>query len=380
MSTNNSLEQGLLISMQDAGYSIDEVSMLDLSPDEAKRKIAGIMRQLYFDYKDREIVEKNLQMKNNFLRYIYGVENCPFKQVTGISWEDMFHKAHMPTEENYLFKVIHPFFHIAVSSADYKKDILYKSKDNTFPTFEMLFYHSGREMVQIGNHKYTYGEALMRMRRFEHIGMSPLLAISQSVFIIDEKLIPELLIQPEYNSVFRLLYTLYHLSSHDGMLHGLFKDSSRKIQDLLSEDPIGSRFLGTFDRKCLIYEVNYLRLMRHLFDVCCKKNDALKTDVYSLYLQVCEITKAWPTVLGQYIRFIAFDRVSRLISIKSEILFPKFIGLIEVATGIERIFDDHGMRIKFLIHHNASEKEAVLFDGGPSVSYRSMVRAMFEVY
>jgi hypothetical protein len=286
----------------------------------------------------------------------------------------------IPVEENRLFKVVHPFFHIAVSSADYKKDVLYSSKDNPLlPRFEMRFYHSGRELVQIGQERYCYGEALVRMRRFDDTGTSPFLGVSHSVFVIDEKLIPNLLSQPEYKEVFMLLYTLYHISSHDGMMHGVFKDSSKAVQDVLSKDPIGSRFLGAFDGQCLTYEINYLRLTRHMFELCCKWNTTLKKDVESLYEQVCELTKHWPDVLGQYIRFIALNRVSRLIDTKLGKLPPLFVELLARSNGVGKVFVDDWYKMNFLIHTD-HQKEALLFDDGPPVSYASMTRTMFDVY
>ncbi len=377
MSKNN-IDQRLVLSMDKLGYSMDEVNMLRLSPVEAKRKIGKMMREIYFNHEDSEIIEKVFQMQQSFIHNLYGGTNCPFELTTGISWEDMFRKAHTKTE-GMIFKVIHSWLHIAVSSADYKDDVMYCSKDNTFPRYEMRFYHSGKEMVQIEGQNYTYGEAIMRMRRFDDDGKTLLLAVSHPVFVIDEKLLPELLVQTEYNTVFRLLYTLYHISSHDGMLHGVFMDSSEGIQTSLSKDPVGSRFLGTFDYQCLTYEINYLRLMRHLFELSCKYNTTLKKDTESLYWQICELTKDWPSALGQYIRFIAFARIIRLVDIKPEKLFPLFTELCEKETGIGKIFPTDSMKIKILIHC-CPENEALLFDGGPPVSYESMTRVMFDLY
>lgn len=374
----NNIDQRLISSMSTLGYSIDMVNMLALSPVDTKRKIGEKMRELYLNHDSSKTIEKIFQMKQKFIREVYGVTNCPFEITTGVYWEDMFLKAH-GLQEGFKFKVAHPWFHMAVSSADYKADILYCSKDNTFPRYEMLFYHSGKEMIQIGKERYVYGEALMRMRQFDHDGKTHCIGISHPVFLIDEKLLPELLIQTEYNLVFRLLYTLYHVSSHDGMLHGLFMDSSEAVQAELSKDSVGSRFLGSFDGQCLTYEINYLRLMRHLFELSCKHNVTLKKDVELLYWQICELTRGWPIVLGQYIRFIAFDRISRLINIRPEKIFPVFIELNERETDIGKVFPTDRMKINFLIHQT-NESEAILFDGGPPVSYEIMARTMLNVY
>lgn len=383
---NKQFTQALHATMSAHGCSLEEMNLLALSPFERNRRIGQMAHNLQFNAAQDETLDKCVQAKQRFFTDMYQVSKCPFETATNISWEKMFRAARIP-DYSFTAKSVFSWFHIAVSSAEFEGKIAhYQTKEDNNPV-GVYSYYSGKESVQIANERYIYGEAIIRTERFDHDGVSPFLFLSFPALIIDERLVPQFMEQVNSREVLELLYILFHISSHDGMLHSLFMDSSPRVKQLMLEKPWTSRFLEIHDEDGMFYtyEMNYLRMTRHMFDLCCNENPFLRSGVESLYTSIHVLTKDWPKVLREYFQFIAYNRISRLLMIIPPVPHILYAELSSNNGGTAKLKPTSWEYLLHMMHSNP-QREALVYGrdrcpcGFAEIQYHWMARSMLELY
>jgi hypothetical protein len=338
--------------------------------------------------KSYDILLKQLKTaKRGFCEDVWGVKTCPFQTLTGYSWELMYDHAFVYNDDlKQPFRHLTYWAHMFVSSnvLGYKGVLSPPGRSDVFVDFGLTSY----ELVTINNARYIYGESVVYVDHGIQVNsISPYaVRVAFPLIVIDARIVPELLKQRCVMEVCRAIHTLFILSSHDGLEHSVFSETDPVFRSNLQESNspcmhLLHRGYYTFD----MFELNFMRLMSDMFDGACVENLLLFGEFISVYKTIVEMTESWESTVRSYVRYIAWERVTRLIYVQMlrDVDIPKteFAGL-DMSTYSYGVYPTY-MFQNSIIHTNPSWEGALVLkkDQEPiHIPYSQMVQCMFDYY
>ncbi len=365
------------------GRSINEFDVTHA--DDPLLALENIFRKFLFSKTGPEVLSEIVSIKKEICKRVYGVDFCPFEKLTNVSWEELFTKA-VSLCEDYEngFKPIAPWSHIVTSSKYYNFDRVKQNKPKIKPLFR--FKEVGEESVKIRGTRYICCEAVIVVEKDcvnsdmpIDTSLVPIWSYHPTI-VLDEKIIPQLITQPEWPQILEIIYTLFTVSSHSNMVHNLFIETSEVFQEhVVNNDSIMWKLLQDHYYSYNMYELNYSRMMREMFDLMNASNPTLRTDVKALLSQLHELSKNWPFVLREYVRFIATERVARILYVLPDLKLERYLK--SFPGPLINITND-----KFLyeVIHSHKRKEALIYNRYrrkvTSVSWESMTKFVLDYY
>ncbi|MCC6520467.1 hypothetical protein IT403_00575 [Candidatus Nomurabacteria bacterium] len=346
-------------------------------------KVEELMWNLFFSKSDEKILYEIIETKKAVYKTLYQIDFCPFNILTKVSWEEML-KASIVRHEKFQnggMKIVLPWMHVVTSSAHYS---FIPPKEMTRPV-DVQFCYTGEEYVEIDGIRYALGEAKIVADRFpaQHDAFTPHLRLIQPTIIFDEKLIPFLVNQKEWPRVLEIIYLLYHMTSHDGLIHSVFMETCEKIRATAGKDSVMKKFYECHYYCYTMYEMNFARMMRAVFDLIGEINVTLRKNTEDLLSEVESLCKNWLPVLRQYICFIATQRMIRFVPISYSEDLPRYLGGL-VKGGLSTIEEISKDDYLYNIIHSQVDKEALLHEGHrgeiKSLSFEDMTKFMFNCY
>lgn len=377
----DTLLQRLKNVMAEYGLTIPEMSFL--GPKLPLREILKASHDLFLVKTNAEILKETISKKLSLQKDLLLLDFCPFEKVTSVPWLDMFNAAYysfMTGETRNPVKNIVPFFHFLLPSSVFR-DENFHPHTVCGTRFEMEFSYTGKEMVRIHGTRYVYGEAGVVIDKINNEKF--LLRTHVPAVVFDDKILPLLRHQPRFDEVIENLYLLYHMASHDSWIHSVFLETLPAIREIIKTDPVMEKFTHQYYFCYDMYEMNFMRLNRQMLNAACEKNSNLHTEVHDSYWNIRLMTADWHPVARDYIRFIARERLGRLLP--NTIYEPPrtYISDLPLA-GKKTTRPSYGNPSKYLqyITHGRSDRDTALVHNDDStieeISYEAMARSMLE--
>lgn len=380
----NKLLTSLISLLNKHGTSIEELNFLNSSNVDSE--FGTLAHRLFFSKSDDQIWQQTINMKNEVYRDVYGVNFCPFERLTNVKWEEMFCRAVAPAgdEAEIACKIVIPWFHFVFGSADQCHDTRFVAENGEALLLDFSYVGDGGEYVKMDDLLYQYGEARVIAERQivkrgkVHTRMLP------STFVIDWRFVEAFKQQKEYYPVLERIYTLYYFAGHTPAIHSLFMETSPSIREKIKSDPVMSKLTKNMYFNFDGYEINYLRMHKHMIELMCKENSKLYEGILELVMQVYSLTREWEKSLQEYIQFIAFERAGRIINIEK--FFPslrreKYVAAPLIGGGKARNQEWNDL---YHFTHSFDTREAIVSEEGNlnmgEISYEDMTKFMFDLY
>lgn len=379
----------LQTTMADYNLSFNNLNMLRFNMREGEKQLGQLFdRTLFSKSSYSEMISCNKQQKHSLYKDVFQIDFCPFEKLTGMDWEKMFDIAYVIHPEiKTNFRFVSNWFHLLVSSAFFNKDkgILYKGSKG--PIY-MDFYHPGlKELVLINGKKYIYGEAGLTVDIGYKFEESFLVRFTHPVIVFDQRIIHSILKQNFHEKVLEIIQFLYVISSHDGLIHSSFAEGNEPLQTELEKEEGLLRLLweGGNYFTCFTCELNYVRMMRSVFDLVTENNQTIREDVSFQFWLLELLTENWDPVCRSYVRYMAHERIERLMiyKTKKEDFHRKFIKT-KTKDGKSMLYPP-GEYLEWFTHSHRDREAMVHANGRNSkkmgfVSWKQMTDSMFNAY
>ncbi len=305
-----------------------DFNKLDLiSGKNWKQKLLYYCKMNFFLKPYQEIIKENLAIKEDVMTSVFGFNFCPFEHMTDMNWEKMYRAAVGHHDAiNHSYKMINGWFHILTSSDQYstKQNFIF-SKDLLREPITLKFLYTGQEFVELDGKQYAYGEGKIYLDKLPYKKYEFHLTINHPTIIFDAAIIPIMQKQESYRKVIRLIHILYHVTSHDGLLHSVFMETDPKVRSLIAKDTFLKNMLNQYYFCYDTFEIAYVRFMRQIFDLAVDLNPNFEKEIMDIVGKIHQLTADWPELAKDYVQFISHERLSRIVPIDSS-PFPKFVG------------------------------------------------------
>lgn len=384
------LNKELIIDLYGYGFQ-----QLDFFKKNQWRDIGLFLAKNFLCFSNEELCQRHIVAKQRYFKNVLQVDNCPFLELTGVSWEEMFSKAH-ENNDGVSSKILLPWHHIVISSEAVKNlrgpkcALIFDKEKEISYTFDT----TGKECVEIENKLYTYGEAKIHVYRSKQGERDRTLRILFPAIFIDEQLI-SIRKRENYHEVMERLQSVFLFSSHDAYLHSVFMESHTPFRKRIEQSRF-KNFLKTIYYMYDAYEVFYGKLTVDTMQLCVNQNPVLLNYFYALLREVYTMTERWPGVERKYILFVLQDRLQKVLPYYfPHITYDTYVEYLGSGNGtkyprtrrrlkmLRRVKVDTSILIDLFCFNKDTPRCAICVDdyGEPVyVSYGEITKHMLSIY
>jgi len=297
----------------------ESMNLLTQCPVEFQNKLQKYIDNHLFTKTGSELINQVVESKKRICKQVLWLDMCPFEEVTKwYSRENLIRKnICLVDEDNSVFtKTLNPWLHLIVRSdiLEERKEFVYNNRhDSNFIHYR--YRTVWEEHVEIDWEHYMLWEANIDFFRknleVETDNKDPYISLINSAIVIDKKILNPLYKQENHQYVLKMIYAIYHLSSHDLFLHWPFNEWDKFFRNKIKKSDV-AQLTNVYFLCYDTFEINYVRMMKAIWESSCNENKELVGKLYKLIRLFLDATKDRPDLLKKYFMYNFNQRLYRL--------------------------------------------------------------------